>query len=393
MAKYTTETYKERVINKFGNRFDLSQLIYINSYHKVSIICKEHNEKFGVDPITFIRSNSTGNYCPKCKGSNSKLTHEMFMSKIKKYENIYDLSKVIFSTTRNSIELRCLKHDVSFNIAARFLSCNGIETHCPMCKIENNNGLSTYGNIKDSEDAIFYKILMTHKESGMKFIKIGITAKSTKHRYKSYLKNFDIEVLEEIVDDGTTIMKIESDYKKNNKHKRFYLPETIEFNGKTECFLLDDEYQMKAKEVKFIRDNLLEHQNGICPLCNNEVNMPTLDHAHSKYHNGDGYIRGVLCNTCNRFIGLIENHAIRNNISFSELPTVLREIAKYTTKINVGLIHPNEKQQESLVSKKNYNKLKKLYTGKAKFPEYPSSKKLTKPLEKLFKEYEIEPFN
>lgn len=49
--------------------------------------------------------------------------------------------------------------------------------------------------------------------------------------------------------------------------------------------------------------------------------------------------------------------------------------------------------QEPNVSKKNYNKLKKAYTGKAKFPDYPSSKKLTKPLEKLFKEYEIEPFN
>ena len=49
--------------------------------------------------------------------------------------------------------------------------------------------------------------------------------------------------------------------------------------------------------------------------------------------------------------------------------------------------------QEQIVSKKNYNKLKKVYTGKAKFPDYPNSKKLTKPLEKLFKEYEIEPFN
>ena len=46
--------------------------------------------------------------------------------------------------------------------------------------------------------------------------------------------------------------------------------------------------------------------------------------------------------------------------------------------------------------KSNYNKLKKEYIKsdkKAKFPEFPSSGKLTKPLEKLFNEFNINPFN
>ncbi len=56
-------------------------------------------------------------------------------------------------------------------------------------------------------------------------------------------------------------------------------------------------------------------------------------------------------------------------------------------------LYSTEVIKEPKLSKRSYNKLKKLYSGKAKFPDFQSSGKLTKPLEKLFKEYDIEPFN
>ena len=60
------------------------------------------------------------------------------------------------------------------------------------------------------------------------------------------------------------------------------------------------------------------------------------------------------------------------------------------------LVLENHKQKKLKLSKKNYNKLAKLYKtseAKAKFPAFPSSGKLTKPLEKLFSDFEIEPYN
>ena len=67
MAKYNTSTYIELAKEKWGTKFDYSQVLYKNSYHKVTIKCLEHEETFEVDPIAFIRPGVTPvDYCTKC---------------------------------------------------------------------------------------------------------------------------------------------------------------------------------------------------------------------------------------------------------------------------------------------------------------------------------------
>jgi len=403
MAKYNNNTYIEKAKNKWGDRFDYSLINYINSYHKIKVKCKKHNTIFEVDPISFIRENKnrkvTGNFCPKCK-INPKMTHDEFMNKIQKYSDLYDLSEVKFKTTRDSVKLKCSNHGI-FYIEARHLSCKGLNILCPKCK--NSNSYHPNKIISEQEDAVFYKIIVEHKETKLKWLKIGITSYTTEQRYKKY-KGFNIEVLEEIFDTGTKVIELEKKYKEENKNKRFYIPHYINFNGRTECYIIDNELQLKSTQVKFIRDAILEKQNGICPLCNNEVKMPTLDHSHSKKHNGDGLIRGVLCNNCNRMIGVIENKAVMNGISFSDLPNFLRSCADYAEKMHYPMIHPSEVPKPKKLSKKNYNKCKKIYEAeefipkrknqkKKPFPEYPKSGKATKALVELFEKYQIELFN
>jgi hypothetical protein len=72
---------------------------------------------------------------------------------------------------------------------------------------------------------------------------------------------------------------------------------------------------------------------------------------------------------------------------------ILLGLVEYYKKGTYPLVHPSEKPKEATVSKRNYNKLKKAYTGKKKFPEYPKSNKLTKNLGGLFEEYSINPYN
>ena len=402
MAKYTTETFIERAKSIHGDRFCYNKINYINSYHKITAKCKKHNLEFTVDPISFIRTRlgsngqrlNSGNFCRECK-VNAKLTHEEFMDRIKKYEPYYDLSQVKFEKTRNEVTIICKKHNETINIEARHLSSKGLKLNlCSKCKKENNIG--TYTNIKESEDAVFYKIIMEHKETKLKWLKIGITNKTVKGRYLEDLSNFNIEVLEETIASGLEVMEMERKYKEDNKHRRFHVPSYAKFNGFTECYIIDEDIQLKASQVKFVRDALIEKQNNECCLCKQELSIPSLDHFHSKFHNGDGKIRGVLCNTCNRFIGAIENNAVRNNIEFSELPNFLRQMADYASKDHFPIIHPKEVKKEPPVSKRNYNLLKKEYIKsgkKPKFPEYPKSKKLTIKLKELFTEFNIEPYN
>ncbi len=399
MAKYTTKSYINIAKEKYNDRFDFSQTNYVNSYHKIKVKCIEHNKTFEVSPIMFIKPISKGNFCSECF-NNKKISHLEFLEKIQKYKDIYDLSLVKYNTKKDNIKLICSTHGV-FETQAKFLTQKGIKILCKKC-IKSNKS-NSYDLIKNISKVAFYKIKVTHLQSKLEWIKIGITHNLTKEIHKNY-KNFYIEVIDEIYDTKSNIIKLKLDYKLHNKQNRFYLPSYIKFNGSTNCYILSDKYQLLAKQVKIVRDGLLEKQNGICPICTKEVKMPTLDHFHSKSHNGCGKIRGVICNNCNRFLGVLENKSVMNGIDFTDLPNLLRKIADYTTKEHYNLVHPTEMDKPKKLSKKNYNKLKKIYNEelfvpkrknqkKKDFPKFPSSGKPIKILVELFKKFNIPLYN
>jgi hypothetical protein len=154
--------------------------------------------------------------------------------------------------------------------------------------------------------------------------------------------------------------------------------------------------QLKAKDVSKLRAFLLRTQKGKCPICRKVITDACLDHSHVKRIKGTGLIRGVLCRTCNVFIAKSENNCTRYGIEQIRLPTILRACARYLERKHLPYIHPSEKPKRKILTKSSYNSLKKSYTKTAKFPEYKIRKGkrgqiLTKPLEKLFQEYNITP--
>lgn len=170
--------------------------------------------------------------------------------------------------------------------------------------------------------------------------------------------------------------------------------------------------QLMPKDVQALREKILhEDQDGCCALCGDPIDEnsgASLDHQHmtkAEEHgvNGAGLVRGVLCRSCNAFEGKIWNNSKRFGLH-DNLSTWLRTLADYLDKENYPYIHHTEKKAEPKVSKRNYNKLKKLYEQeefipvrknqkKKPFPEYPKSGKLNKALSELFERFEIKPFN
>lgn len=161
--------------------------------------------------------------------------------------------------------------------------------------------------------------------------------------------------------------------------------------------------QLKSVDISEVRAEILKEQHGLCALCSNEINEDSgtsLDHQHKKKSDiigvdGAGLIRGVLCRACNccegkawnsmqRYLGV---KTVQDRVNF------LKKLIEYYEKENYPLVHPSEKIPENIVSKSNYNRLKKLYVGKKKFPEYPKSGKLTLGLKVLFEKYEISQYN
>lgn len=161
--------------------------------------------------------------------------------------------------------------------------------------------------------------------------------------------------------------------------------------------------QLKSSEIQIVRETILKEQHGLCALCLNKITEDTgaaLDHQHRRKSDligvdGAGLIRGVLCRACNCLEGKIWNATTRYRQpkSVQDRIDMLKRLVKYYEKTNYDLVHPSEKVPLKEVSKSNYNRLKKLYIGKKKFPEYPKSGKVTLGLQSLFLEYNISPYN
>lgn len=151
--------------------------------------------------------------------------------------------------------------------------------------------------------------------------------------------------------------------------------------------------QLKWSDLPDLRDELLQEQEYICPVCSRKVNSPVLDHHHIKKINGTGLVRGVLCRSCNVLLGKVENNCKRYNVSQEELPAVLDNMAEYLRKGCLPYIHPSEAPKEPKLMKSSYNKLARAMKedGRYKIPEYPRSGKLTVRLRELFDKFDIDP--
>lgn len=67
--------------------------------------------------------------------------------------------------------------------------------------------------------------------------------------------------------------------------------------------------QLQYSDIAFYRNKFLKEQGNVCDICKLECKKYALDHQHKRRRsdpngvNGNGCIRGVLCDGCNRIEG------------------------------------------------------------------------------------------
>ena len=174
--------------------------------------------------------------------------------------------------------------------------------------------------------------------------------------------------------------------------------------------------EMKQKDIRPLKEKLWNINDKKCPVLDKSILLEkmALDHAHKKkdeeYSDTKGVIREALDWRVNAVLGKLENSIKRTGLLYEEdfnISKFLRNAADYfesgAYKDNEGnmYIHPNEVFKEPKLSKKNYNKCKKLYNAeefvpkrknqkKKDFPEYPKSGKPSKLLRELFERLEVD---
>ena len=175
---------------------------------------------------------------------------------------------------------------------------------------------------------------------------------------------------------------------------------------------------MEQKDILELKTKLYHINNSMCPLLKTKIPLEkmVLDHIHKlkseSYSEQKGTVRNAIEFRANQLEGKITN-AWKRYFGTDEskhpinLPDFLRNLADYLEKgayseNNTYFVHPTEVPKNPKVSKKSYNKLKKLFINDnnnykknvlKKFPDYPSSGKITKSLSALFLKYDIEPYN
>lgn len=100
--------------------------------------------------------------------------------------------------------------------------------------------------------------------------------------------------------------------------------------------------KLKPKDIKPLRDQILQEQHGLCAICYEPI-KPTeavLDHCHAT-----GYIRAVLHRGCNAFIGHIENNQKRNLITAQRLERILANYQIYVNSHRLW-VHPTYRTPE-----------------------------------------------
>ena len=123
-CKDTTETFCQKVIDKYGEIFDLSRVNYQKSSIKVDVICKQHG-LFQITPNKLLM----GRGCPICAG-NKPLTTESFIDKSKQlYPNLFDYTKTIYKNYSKPVILTCKKHGDFLKTPRNHLKGQS----CPIC--------------------------------------------------------------------------------------------------------------------------------------------------------------------------------------------------------------------------------------------------------------------
>ena len=112
-----------------GDKYDYSEVEYVNTHVPVKIRCLECGSVFLHEPS----SHFVGHGCPKCnkKQTQRRVDQATFIARAKKmHGDKYNYSKVVYRDTRSKVKTVCPHHGVFWQRAQSHLLGSG----CPECK-------------------------------------------------------------------------------------------------------------------------------------------------------------------------------------------------------------------------------------------------------------------
>jgi len=122
--RLVTSEFIKKARSIHGDKYDYSNVKYINNHTKVVINCPAHGE-FEQIPNSHLK----GRGCKSCGGKEQLTTDQFIYKAINKHGNIYDYSKSIYINAKENIIIICKKHGNFEQKANNHLNGAG----CPKC--------------------------------------------------------------------------------------------------------------------------------------------------------------------------------------------------------------------------------------------------------------------
>lgn len=227
IKRLTTESFVNKATCVHGDKYDYTNVYYVNNRQKVEIVCKTCGNRFWQSPSNHLQ----GQGCPKCasKSTADKLrssTEDFIKDAQKTHGDKYDYSKVQYADSKTKVCIICPEHGEFWQKPSSHISGRG----CPKCKGEKIKKLICGVGVND----LYGKEVDTHIYN----IWTGILRRC--YDEKSYLKSPTYKGCS-VCGEWLVFSNFQKWYKKNNRHNfaidkdilvkgnKIYSPETCCF--------------------------------------------------------------------------------------------------------------------------------------------------------------------
>jgi len=123
--RYNTESFIDKCIKLYGDKYKYDKVNYINSNTKVTINCPKHGH-FNIRPANFL----IGQECSKCSGVYRKNTLDFINESTMMHNGFYNYDNCNYKNNRTKVKINCPIHGVFEQTPKDHLNGSG----CNMCK-------------------------------------------------------------------------------------------------------------------------------------------------------------------------------------------------------------------------------------------------------------------
>lgn len=182
--------FVELAVQKYGDVYDYSQVVYKNKFTPVVITCKEHGDFEQVPEVHL--SSVVG--CQKCRvASRTTSVGEFVLKASLVHHNKYQYTNVVYKNCKQKVTICCPHHGEFDQTPDNHLRGAG----CPRCAGDTLRGKYVAGRLYD-DDKVGTLYVARFSDATEDFIKVGITSRrKTSYRYGILHCGYQVDLIHE----------------------------------------------------------------------------------------------------------------------------------------------------------------------------------------------------